>query len=68
MFPIVLETFGSLSVHHFVLLYINILGNLQILGLARVLGVNSIDINFGPKSGLKIGLKCKIENTVLKLD
>ena len=31
-----------------------------------VLGVNSIDINLGPKTGPKIGPRCKIENTVLK--
>ena len=29
-------------------------------------GVNSIDINLGPKMGPKIGPRCKIENTVLK--
>ena len=32
-----------------------------------VLGVNSIDINLGQKIGPKIGPRCKIENTVLKL-
>ena len=32
-----------------------------------LLGVNSIDINLGPKMGPKIGPRCKIENTVLKL-
>jgi len=30
-------------------------------------GVNPIDINLGPKIGPKIGQRCKIENTVLKL-
>ena len=30
-------------------------------------GVNSIDINLGPKIGPKIGPRCKIEKTVLKL-
>ena len=34
--------------------------------LSGALGVNSIDINLGPKMGPKIGPRCKIENTVLK--